>query len=111
MIATEQEYRDALLLVESFMDNHNLNEHEMNEFTNRILDVTAYEKARHPIPPPTPEAAIEFRQEQCRHLVGWSEGDWRIGVEDCMIAYREDGIYPTERFSKFSYCPLCGVKF
>ncbi|XKM13055.1 helix-turn-helix domain-containing protein [Orbaceae bacterium ac157xtp] len=64
-IKTEQDYQEALTLIEPLFDK----ELELGSPESDLLEVMAlliekYENEHHPITPPTPVEAIKFRMEQ-----------------------------------------------
>jgi len=64
-IRTEQDYKEALALVSSLMDQQPDAETEAGELLDVLLVlVDAYEREHHSIAPPDPIEAIKFRMEQ-----------------------------------------------
>jgi len=63
-IRTEDDYREALVMIDSLWGKAVPATPEGDELDVLITLVQVYERAHHPIPPPDPIEAIKFRAEQ-----------------------------------------------
>ncbi len=62
-VRTEEDYEAALVRIDELMDAE-ANTPEDDELDVLVGLVERYEETHHPIPPPDPIAAIEFRMDQ-----------------------------------------------
>lgn len=63
-IRTEDDYREALSLIDSLWSKATPGTSQGDDLDVLITLVQAYEREHHPIPPPDPIEAIKFRAEQ-----------------------------------------------